>query len=314
MSREDSPLGSIGIPTYNQPEGVKETLQRLSVQTYKNLEIIVSDNCSSDETAYRKVMAEFSSDSRIRYVRQTNNLGPVRNLRFLLNQAAGKYFMWAADDDFLEPTYVEKLVGALEANPNAAIAMSGYDVMDTMADPPIKVELTRHLFGLTGETPFLRLRKYIRQPDHFGKSRLVWGMFPREKLKVAFEHCLAGFKEDEKLIWGDIPVDFRMLAVGDLVVVDENLFHMQLLPTSDGRQSFTGTWKKLWSIIDRSVRAYELALETDALSARERAQLRRDLRWYRLKSKVQVFGYYGIIGRFPRLARWIKKIVFYFIS
>ena len=69
------PLVSVGIPTYNRPEGLRRTLECITGQTYKDLEIIVSDNCSpgpETEAIAREFMAK---DSRIQYFHQEENKG-----------------------------------------------------------------------------------------------------------------------------------------------------------------------------------------------------------------------------------------------
>jgi len=109
-----TPLVSVGIPTYNRPEGVKRTLECITTQTYRNLEIIVSDNCSPSMDSMR-ILSEFEGkDSRIKVFRQKKNLGSFPNFNFVLRQATGKYFIWAADDDELENSYIERCVNQLE--------------------------------------------------------------------------------------------------------------------------------------------------------------------------------------------------------
>jgi len=106
----DNPLVSVGIPTYNRPEGLRRTLKCITGQTYKNLEIIVSDNCSpgpETEVVVREFMAR---DSRIQYYRQGENRGPGFNFKFVFEKASGEYFMWAADDDEWEPFYAERII------------------------------------------------------------------------------------------------------------------------------------------------------------------------------------------------------------
>ena len=83
------------------------TLQCLVSQTYSNIEIIVSDNASpSNETA--RVVQEFMvKDSRIKYVRQLHNIGAIKNFQFVLAKAAGEFFMWAADDDEWDTSFID---------------------------------------------------------------------------------------------------------------------------------------------------------------------------------------------------------------
>jgi len=117
MKIDELPLVTIGVPTFNRPEGLRRTLDRITKQTYTNLQIIVSDNCSPDERV-EQVMQEFRErDSRIQYVRHSQNRGSSFNFKFVLEQAGGRYFMWAADDDYFESSnLVEKLLEAAQNN------------------------------------------------------------------------------------------------------------------------------------------------------------------------------------------------------
>jgi glycosyltransferase involved in cell wall biosynthesis len=107
------PLVSVGIPTYNRPGELRKLLGYIIAQTYPNLEIIVSDNCSpGNET--REVVQEFiKKDPRISYFRQPENYGPMFNMNFVLQQSIGVYFMWAADDDRFEENFIGECVERL---------------------------------------------------------------------------------------------------------------------------------------------------------------------------------------------------------
>jgi glycosyltransferase involved in cell wall biosynthesis len=99
------PLVSVGIPTYNRADGyLKEAIQSVLNQTYPNLEIIVSDNCSSDDTG---TVVKAFNDSRIRYHRHDVNIGPNNNFNFCLDQAQGAYFLLLHDDDLIDPDFFQ---------------------------------------------------------------------------------------------------------------------------------------------------------------------------------------------------------------
>ncbi|MFA5771257.1 MAG: glycosyltransferase family 2 protein [Thermoplasmata archaeon] len=107
------PLVSVGIPTCNRPDSLRRTLECVTGQTYTNLEIIVSDNCSScpeTEIVVREFMVK---DDRIRYFKQEWNKGPLNNFKFVLETATGEYFIWAADDDVLVENFIEQCVSEL---------------------------------------------------------------------------------------------------------------------------------------------------------------------------------------------------------
>ncbi len=106
--RPSIPLISVGIPTYNRPEGLRRTLECITRQTYKNLEIIISDNCSPSNNSERIVQEFTRNDARIRFFKQQKNYGSIYNFKFVLEKANGEFFMWAADDDEWESDFIEK--------------------------------------------------------------------------------------------------------------------------------------------------------------------------------------------------------------
>ncbi len=118
------PLVSVGIPTYNRPNGLRRTLECITGQTYKNLEIIVSDNCSpgsETETVVREFMA---NDPRIHYYRQGEKQWPTYNFRFVLEKPTGEYFMWAADDDEWKDIYIERCLKEFFNNDSLVLCYS----------------------------------------------------------------------------------------------------------------------------------------------------------------------------------------------
>lgn len=124
MTAQDRPLVSVGIPTYNRQEGLRRTLECITTQTYPNLEIIVSDNCSEGEETLAVVQSFMENDSRIKYCRQETNIGAAPNFKFILEAATGEYFMWAADDDKWEPFYIQKCLEALLQEEASLVAVS----------------------------------------------------------------------------------------------------------------------------------------------------------------------------------------------
>lgn len=130
---ENLPLVSVGIPTYNRPELLRQALTSLKKQTYKNLEIIVSDNATPGEDV-QGVIAEFQEQGLpIIFFKQTENIGPENNFIFVLQQASGEFFFWMADDDQLISdedkeggSYITTLLQPLLANQSYAYSFGGY--------------------------------------------------------------------------------------------------------------------------------------------------------------------------------------------
>jgi glycosyltransferase involved in cell wall biosynthesis len=118
-----NPLVSIGMPIFNGAASLAETITKLLAQTYQNIELIVSDNCSTDET--QKICEIFATkDLRIKYFRQSENKGVGYNFRFVLEQARGKYFLWNAGDDTRSADYIAVNLAFLEAHPDFCASTS----------------------------------------------------------------------------------------------------------------------------------------------------------------------------------------------
>jgi len=114
-----NPLVTVGIPTYSNPEGLRRTLDCITNQSYKDLDILIADNCSPDPRV-QEVIKEFK-DPRIRNFRHETNIGVDKNYRFVIDIAVGKYFMFAQDDDWWSPDYIKNLVEGLEREPEAPV-------------------------------------------------------------------------------------------------------------------------------------------------------------------------------------------------
>ncbi|MGI8501904.1 MAG: glycosyltransferase family 2 protein [Hassallia sp.] len=128
-SKIDSPnsLVSVIIPTYNRPKYLKQAIESAVKQTYKNIEIIVSDDCSPESP--QKIVDSFN-DPRIRLQRNAKNLGISRNVIAAYKQARGKYVASLNDDDMWNEDFLEKLVPQLEANPNLVLAFSDHYIIN----------------------------------------------------------------------------------------------------------------------------------------------------------------------------------------
>jgi glycosyltransferase involved in cell wall biosynthesis len=118
MKDNSNPLVSVGIPTYNRVEALNSSIDCFTNQTYKNIEIIISDNCSPDPMYYEIAKKNIQG---VKFFRQDKNIGFKKNHDFVKQKANGKYFMWAHDDDVFPPDYIEVSVRHLEADPGAVL-------------------------------------------------------------------------------------------------------------------------------------------------------------------------------------------------
>ncbi|MFQ5642235.1 MAG: glycosyltransferase family 2 protein [Thiogranum sp.] len=128
MSSSKEPLVSIGIPTYNRAKGnLRKVIERALGQTYRNVEVIVSDNCSNDATPE---LVRSIDDPRLRYFRQENNIGPNNNFNYCLARAGGEYFLLFHDDDMIDEDFVEACMSALGPGRSAGAILTGVRIID----------------------------------------------------------------------------------------------------------------------------------------------------------------------------------------
>ena len=204
------PLVSIGIPVYNGETTIKKLLESVLNQSYENIEVIISDNLSNDSTPnicnkYKK------NDKRINYIRQKNNIGISNNFNFVFNNSGGKYFIWAADDDFFEKEFIEKCVEKMEANPKAALC-------NTITN--------QYVSGFKEKVCETRLDTFIKKKNFFNFFKEVLFNFPATAIYGLYR---AEFVKKTDL-WkntfsGDLIFILQLALLGNFVQVEKNLFN-----------------------------------------------------------------------------------------
>lgn len=112
---------TIGVPVYNGAATLRECLECLRNQTFRDIEVLISDNASSDNSA--AIAQEFvDRDPRFKLICQSENIGARRNFDGLLEMATTDFFMWRSDDDLSDENFVEVLKASIESNSRARLA------------------------------------------------------------------------------------------------------------------------------------------------------------------------------------------------
>ena len=112
-----APLVSIGLPTHDGESLIAQALESLLAQDHEHLEIVVSDNASTDRTP--EIVREFMRrDSRIRHERVEELLSAPRNFNRAFSLTSGRYFMWAADDDLWDLDLRPSVPGRARGGPD----------------------------------------------------------------------------------------------------------------------------------------------------------------------------------------------------
>ena len=117
------PKVTIGMPVYNAEKYLRKSLGALVSQSFKDFELIISDNASIDGSS--DICKEYSKiDDRIKYVRQPVNIGGWENFKYVLNEAQGEFFMWSAADDIRSLDFIELNYNFLSLNPDYVASTS----------------------------------------------------------------------------------------------------------------------------------------------------------------------------------------------
>jgi glycosyltransferase involved in cell wall biosynthesis len=123
------PKVSIGMPVFNGEPFIREALDSLLAQTFSDFELIISDNGSTDGT--EAICREYAAtDPRIRYVRQPKNRGALFNFQFVLDEARGEYFMWAAHDDRRLPEFLRLALEVFAEDNSCGLVFCDYRVLN----------------------------------------------------------------------------------------------------------------------------------------------------------------------------------------
>jgi glycosyltransferase involved in cell wall biosynthesis len=128
-SDKKTPRVSIGLPVYNDDRFLAQTLDCLLNQSYRDFELIVCDNCSTDKTE-EICRAYASTDVRIRYHRNSVNIGVSRNFNLCFTLSKGEYFKWAAANDLCATDMVERCVEVLDRRPDVALCFAKTRIID----------------------------------------------------------------------------------------------------------------------------------------------------------------------------------------
>ncbi len=173
------PLISVGIPLYNMVDTLDRCLNSVINQTYKNLEIIISDN-NSDDGSYDICKKFKKKDSRIILIRQSKIIPMNDNFNFVLNKANGEYFVWQAADDFRNLLCIEKYFKKIKEL-NTGLIFSAYNNLDDISKQT-------HLYPgyQLSKDKKLAAKRFIYRP----MPCMIYGLYKTELLQKIRKHKL----------------------------------------------------------------------------------------------------------------------------
>lgn len=213
----DHPLVSVGVPTYNRPDGLRMALQCLISQTYPNLEIIVSDNCSTGVEVEQLMHEVMMSETRIRYFRQNRNIGGIANFEFVLKEATGKYFIWVADDDLCESGFIEELVDCMKKHPDLVLCTCDVQAIDEN-DNPLE---TNRLESIRLSENWERARRLFFRYPTSNIFFCIYGLYKTEILRRCNIQAIVSWRGFAT--YGEVPFLAQIALLGRVAAIPEVL-------------------------------------------------------------------------------------------
>jgi glycosyltransferase involved in cell wall biosynthesis len=171
-----SPLVTVGLPVYNSERYVRQSLDSLLAQTYRDFTLVISDNASTDGT--EQICRQYAAtDSRVRYFRNAENIGNPRNFNRVFelasSLAAPKYLKWSTADDFWAPTFLERALEVMERDPAIALCYPQADFVDANGGSPRPYHDVLHLMQADPYERFKTLlERIVRAHQHLGLIRM----------------------------------------------------------------------------------------------------------------------------------------------
>ncbi len=206
---------TIGVPVYNGAKYLDEALSALCAQTYKDLEILISDNASTDATP--QIIKKWAGiDPRINFLRQEETMPALPHFLWVISNAKSKWFCYAAHDDLWSPNYIEELIKPLEKSKTGVISVPHRVMIDV--DGNHGNERVYRPYHGNGE-----LISIVKHNFKIVYSGWYYALYDRQAL-MKFQKSLKYF---DKLWGGDFATYLSLLFTDRIVGNDKAIFYQR---------------------------------------------------------------------------------------
>jgi protein O-GlcNAc transferase len=190
------PKVSIGIPVFNEARFIRATIACLKAQTLSDFEVIIGDNCSTDET-YANCEAEIGGDERFKISRHSVNIGAASNAEYVYRCALGNFFMWLGGHDLITDTTLYNLCNILDTHSKISMAI-GYP--HTIGrDGGVITERPGAIYNFSED----RQTRYLQSVEWLSDCTILQSLFRTNMLKlfpmreiISYDHILIS-----RLLW-----------------------------------------------------------------------------------------------------------------
>lgn len=284
MSNE--PKFTIGIPTYNRPDTLRRSIESALDQTYPNVEVLVSDDASPDDTA--EMVRSFGD--RVRYHRNPQNIRAWPNFSQLTELATGQYFSWLQDDDVLMPDFAARAVRALTMADDVTLYCAFvYDTPSTTTlvrppiyGPPIALDWKRGEVRLVGGMSLIPLLYFasLATPPAIAAPTAVWR---RAVAHTRAESDCALY--NERIVTARAAMEGRVAAdpwAGAFFMKHDGQTHVQIRNNSPSE--YTRQWSIMADVLGTLLESAPEGWQADAAALFEEVAVSDRLRWLEWES------------------------------
>lgn len=212
----ENPLVTIGMPVFNGESYIQKALDSLLSQTFEDFELIISDNASTDETE-TICRAYALQDERVRFYPHPQNRGAAWNFNNAFKLSRGKYFKWAAHDDFVAPIYLERCLDVLENDSTVVLTYPKTIVVDR------KGKLIEHFednLHLPHASPSRRFWKYLMEYHFPRQCHPVFGLIRSDILRKTA--LIGNYVDSDRVLLGELALR------GKIIEIDDRLFYRRV--------------------------------------------------------------------------------------
>jgi glycosyltransferase involved in cell wall biosynthesis len=227
-----TPQVSIGMPVYNGERFIREAIDSLLAQTFIDFELIISDNASTDLT--EEICRGYAArDTRVIYWRQSENRGALNNFLFVLHKATGKYFMWAASDDYWSNNWLSLLINNFRVG--TAIAFGHVIAVDENSSI-----IKSYPFFHFSRFKFIRLLQLFLDEENSHKANYIYGLYNRTNLLKFQFHDTYG--SDNHFVF-EVVQDGLLLTNANALIFKRNVLSSE---GNKARQAYSSKYRKLF--------------------------------------------------------------------
>ena len=211
------PLVTVIIPTFNRPKYFREALESVLNQTYRNIEIVISDDSTNDAT--EALIQNYLDNPRIKYFRN-RGFTASDNWNFLraYNNPVAEYVNWLMDDDLFYPTKIERMIEIYRNNPDVSLVTSARSIIDAQGN---LLGDTKYIFGQDVKLPGEEAGKFLfLQDNYIGELTTV---LIRKKFLRDNDLCWNADDTGENFALPDVSTFLQLLSKGNMVRLIECL-------------------------------------------------------------------------------------------